>query len=96
MSLNGDDSLPLLGGRTKRSEEGGQTAVTILGLLPLQCGDALVLGRDHFFEGFYSLVLGANGDQGLFEPFAQVLIGLLRLCQLVFCVQQRFIQDPVS
>ena len=54
--------------------------MTIFRLLPLQRADALLLGRDHFFEGLHALLLRAHGDQGLFEAFAQILIGPARAC----------------
>ncbi len=45
------------------------------------------------FEGFDALVLRVNGHDGLFEPFAQVLIRLVRLFQLFVFALQEFVQD---
>jgi len=75
---------------------GGQTAImTIFGLVPFEGVDALLQSVDQPFEDFHALVLRANGDDGLFEPFAQVLIRLVRLFQLCVFVLQRFAQCPI-
>ena len=50
--------------------------MAIFGLLPFQGFDALLQRVDQPFEDFHALVLRANGHDGLFEPFAQVLIRL--------------------
>src|SRR5712691_91669 len=82
-----------LGGTHKTIGGGRQTAVmAIFGLLPLEGVDALLLRVDEPFEGFHALLPRANGDEGLFEPFAQILIRLLRLFQLFVFAQQRFLQ----
>ncbi len=75
---------------------GGQTAsMTIFGLLPFEGFDALLQSVDQPFEDFHALLLRANGDEGLFEPFAQVLIRLVRLSHLCVFVLQRFAQCPM-
>ena len=62
--------------------------MTIFGLVPFEGFDALLQSVDQPFEDFHALLPRANGDDGLFESFAQVLIRLLRLCQLfVFAPQ---------
>jgi hypothetical protein len=48
-------------------------------LVPLEGLDMLLLRVDQPFEGFHALLLRANGHQGLFEPFVQILIRLPRL-----------------
>src|SRR6266851_556005 len=84
-------------GRTHKTIGGGrQTAImAIFGLLPFQGVDALLQSLDQPFENFHALVLRAKGDDGLFEPFAQVLIRLLRLFQLCVFGLQRFAQCPI-
>src|SRR5258708_22764482 len=81
-------------GRTHKPIGGGrQTAVmAIFGLLPLQGVDALLQRLDQPFEDVHTLLPSANGDDGLFEPLAQVLIRLVRLFQLFVFAPQRFIQ----
>src|SRR5260370_18172783 len=76
--------FPLALGSTHKTIGGGrQTAVmTIFGLLPFESFDTLLESVDQPFEVFYTLLPRANGDDGLFEPFAQVLIRLVRLSQL--------------
>jgi len=85
-----------LGGTHKPIGGGRQTAVmAIFGLLPFQGFDALLQGVDQPFEDVHTLLPRTNGDDGLFEPFAQVLIRLLRLFQLGIFVLQRFAQCPI-
>jgi len=69
--------------------------MAIFGLLPLEGIDALLLRVDEPFEHFHALLPRGNGDEGLCEPFAQVLIRLLCLLQLVVFAQQRFVQDLI-
>ena len=47
------------------------------------------------FEGFDALLLRVNGHDGLFEPFAQVLIRLVRLFEFFIFASQPFAQDYV-
>jgi hypothetical protein len=73
--------LPQALGRTDKPIGGGrQTAfMAIFGLLPFEGFDALLQSVDQPFEDIHALLLRANGDDGLFEPFAQVSIRLVRL-----------------
>src|SRR6266571_2830356 len=89
--------VPQALGRTHKTIGGGrQTAImAIFGLLPFEGLDALLQRVDEPFENFHALVLRANGDDGLFEPFVQVLIRLLRLFQLFIFALQRFAQCPI-
>jgi hypothetical protein len=63
------------------------------GLLSFEGFDALLQKVDQPFEGFDALLLRVNGHDGLFEPFAQVLIRLVRLFQLFVFALQEFAQD---
>src|SRR6266702_4653344 len=45
------------------------------------------------FQGVDALLLRLNGHDGLFEPFAQVLIGLVRLVEFFIFASQPFAQD---
>jgi hypothetical protein len=77
-------------GRTDKTIRGGrQTAImTVFGLLPFEGFDALLQSVDQPFEDLHTLLPRANRDDGLFEPFAQILIRLVRLFQLfVFALQ---------
>src|ERR1700688_2215076 len=77
-------------GHTHEAIGGGrQTAImAIFGLLPLQGLEALLQPCDQPCEHLHALLSSTNGDDGLFESFAQVLIGLLRLLQgFVFAPQ---------
>ena len=67
--------------------------MAIFGLLPFEGFDALVQRVDQPFEGFHALLLRLNGHDSLFEPFAQVVIGFLRLFQLFVFASQPFAQD---
>ena len=69
--------------------------MAIFGLLPLERFEALLQRVDQPLELCHALLLQANGDEGLFEPFAQVLPALLRLFQLAVFVLQRFAQGPI-
>ena len=69
--------------------------MAVFGLLSFQGFDTLLQKVDQLFEGFNALLLRVNGSDGLFEPFAQVLIRLLRLFQLCVFVLQRFAQCPI-
>jgi hypothetical protein len=66
--------------------------MAIFGLLPLEGFEALLQRVDQPFEDFYALLPRANGDDGLFEPFAQVLIRLVRLLQFFVCAPHGFEQ----
>jgi hypothetical protein len=68
------------------------TIVAIFGLLSFQGFDALLQKVDQPFQGFDALLLSVNGDDGLFEPFAQVLIRLLRLFEFFIFASQPFAQ----
>jgi len=69
--------------------------MTIFGLLPFEGVDALVESLDQPFEDLHALLPRANGDDGLFEPFAQVLIRLLRLFQFFVFAPQGVAQGCV-
>ena len=56
--------------------------MAIFGLLPLERFDPLLQRLDQPLEAFHLLLLRAQSHDGLFEPFAEILIGLLRLFQL--------------
>jgi hypothetical protein len=71
------------------------TIMAIFGLLPFEGFHALLQSVNQPFEDFDALLLRTNGDDGLFEPFAQVLIRLVRLFQLCVFVLQRFAQGPI-
>ena len=83
-----------LGGTHKPIGGGRQTAImAIFGLLPFEAFDAFSQRVDQPFKGFDALLLSVNGSDGLFEPFAQVLIRLVRLFQLFVFAPQPFAQD---
>lgn len=67
--------------------------MAIFGLLPFEAFDAFSQRVDQPFKGFDALLLSVNGSDGLFEPFAQVLIRLVRLFQLFVFAPQPFAQD---
>src|SRR5260221_3638681 len=82
-----------LGGTHKPIGGGRQTAVmAIFGLLPFQGFDALLQRVDQPFEDVHTLLPSADGDDGLFESFSQLLNRLVRLFQLFVFVPQRFTQ----
>ena len=91
--------LPALFAQTLRGTHeaiggGGQTAImAIFGLLPFEGFDALLLRVDEPFEDSHALLLRAHGDDGLFEPFAQVSIRLLQLFEFFIFASQPFAQD---
>src|SRR6266566_2315526 len=62
-------------GRTYKPIGGGRqiAIMAIFGLLPLERFEALLQRVDQPLELCHALLLQANGDEGLFEPFAQVL-----------------------
>src|SRR5437763_2896500 len=71
-----------------------QTAImAVFGLVSFQGFDALLQKVDQPLEGFDVLLLRLNGHDGLFEPFAQVLIGLVRLFEFFILASQPFAQD---
>src|SRR5712691_10395079 len=81
----------LLGGRTKRSEEGGK----LLLWLSLACCPSRVLTRSCSesispSRAFTCSRLRAKSHDSLFESFAQVLIRLVRLFQLFVFAPQFF------
>jgi len=67
--------------------------MAIFGLLPFEGFDALLLRVDEPFEDSHALLLRAHGDDGLFEPFAQVSIRLLQLFEFFIFASQPFAQD---
>ena len=67
--------------------------MAIFGQSPFKSFDALLLRGDQPFEGFDALLLRVKSHDGLFEPFAQVLIGLLRLFEFFIFASQPFAQD---
>ena len=74
--------------------------MAIFGQLPLERFDALLLRGDQPLERFDALLLMAQGDHGLFESFAQVLIRLLRLLQFIVfvmscCAQGRILSSQL-
>ena len=74
--------------------------MAIFGLLPFEGFDALQERVNQPFKGFHLLLLRLNGHDGFFEPFAQVLIGLVQLVELfVFprqpCTQDRFLSSQL-
>ena len=69
--------------------------MAIFGLLPFKGFDALVQCVNEPFKGFDVLVLRLNGHDGLFKPFPQALIGLLRLCQCFVFASQGFQQGAL-
>ena len=69
--------------------------MAIFGLVPFEGFHALLQSVNQPFEDFDALLLRTNGDDGLFEPFAQVLIRLVRLFHLCVFVLQRFAQCPI-
>ena len=69
--------------------------MAIFGLLPFEGFDALLQSVDQPFEDVHVLLPRANGDDGLFEPFAQVLIRLARLFQFCVSVPQCFAQGCI-
>src|SRR5256714_10284394 len=74
----------------------GRRQVTIMadvGLLSFPGVDALLQKVDQPFKGFNALLLRVNGDDGLFEPFAQVSIRLLQLFEFFIFASQPFAQD---
>ncbi len=89
--------VPQALGRTHETIGGGrQTAImAIFGLLPFEGFDAFLQRVNQPFEDVHALLLSANGADGLFESFAQVSIGLLRLFQLCIFVLQRFAQGRI-
>jgi|GEM_PF-6329227 len=66
--------------------------MAIFSLVPFEGFDALLQRVDQPFEGFDMLLLRANGADGLFEPFAQVLIRLVRLFQFFVFAPHCFAQ----
>ena len=69
--------------------------MAVFGLLSFQRFDALLQKVDQPFEGFDALLLRVNSSDGLFEPFAQVLIRLVRLFEFFIFASQPFAQDYV-
>ena len=66
--------------------------MAICGLLPCEGVEALLQTFDQPFEDLHTLLAPTNGQHGLFEPFAQVLLGLLRLFQCFIFAPQGFVQ----
>jgi hypothetical protein len=67
--------------------------MAIFGLLPFEGFDALLQSVNEPFKGFDLLLLRLNGRDGFFEPFAQGLIGLVRLVQFFVFALHQLTQD---